>query len=372
MKVPFFDWPALYAERGDEFDEVITSTLRKGAYILQKDVEDFEEQLATYVGSKYAVGLSDGTNAILLGLRSSGLTSGDEILIPSHSFIAAAQSIYHAGFVPVPVELSFTDWLIDAERLDAALSRRTKAIMPVHVNGRVCDMDKILAFADSHGLLIFEDAAQAMGARYNGVCAGNFGLWGTYSFYPSKTLGSFGDAGALVTNSEEIYEKVKSMRNHGADDEKRIPLGIDHWGTNSRLDNVQAAILNYKFKFYDQAIARRREIAQRYNDCLEGISGVQLPPPPSSGEKNFDIFQNYEFCTEKRDEVRAFLASRGVGTIVQWGGFGLHHLKKLVPDCNLPLTDIFFKNSLLLPLNHVMDDAQVDLVCGLLKEFYKE
>ena len=181
------------------------------------------------MGAKYAVGLSDGTNAILLGLRSSGLAPGDEILIPSHSFIAAAQSIHHAGFIPVPVELSFEDWLLDVRSLEGALSSRTKAIMPVHVNGRVCDMDKVLAFAESKSLLVFEDAAQAMGAKYNGTCAGNFGLWGTYSFYPSKTLGSFGDAGALVTNSEEIYLKVKSMRNHGADDEKRIPLDIDHW-----------------------------------------------------------------------------------------------------------------------------------------------
>ena len=242
--------------------------------------------------------------------------------------------------------------------------------MPVHVNGRVCDMDKVLAFAESKSLLVFEDAAQAMGAKYNGTCAGNFGLWGTYSFYPSKTLGSFGDAGALVTNSEEIYLKVKSMRNHGADDEKRIPLDIDHWGTNCRLDNVQAAILNYKFKFYDQAIARRREIAQRYNDCLKVFSGIELPPPPSAADKNFDIFQNYEFCTERRDELRSHLASRGVGTIVQWGGFGLHHLKKVVPDYNLPLTDRFFERSLLLPLNHVMDDGQVDFVCELLEEFF--
>lgn len=372
MRVPFFDWPALYAEQADVFDKVITSTLRKGSFILQQDVDDFERCLASYVGAKYAVGLSDGTNAILLGLRASGLSKGDEILIPSHSFIAAAQSIYHAGFVPIPVELSFKDWLLDVDRLNSALTSRTRAIMPVHVNGRVCDMEGILRFADSNDLLVFEDAAQAMGARFDGVCAGNFGLWGTFSFYPSKTLGSFGDAGALVTNSREIFEKVLSMRNHGADVEKRIPLDIDHWGTNCRLDNVHAAILNHKLKDYDRAVERRRIIAQRYNDVLEGYPQVKLPPPPTMGGRNFDIFQNYEFCTENRDQLRAFLESKGIGTIVQWGGFGLHHLRKLVPGYDLPTTDRFFAQSLLLPLNHVMSDEDVDFVCGSLVQFYEE
>lgn len=371
MKIPFFNWPGLYLEDREEFTRVIESTLSKGGFILQDDVTEFEENLATYVGSKYAVGLSDGTNAILLGLRASGLLAGDEILIPSHCFIAAPQSIHHAGLKPIPVELSFNDWLIDVDVLEAALTEKTRAIMPVHVNGRLCQMDKILAFADKHGLMVFEDAAQAMGAKFNGVSAGNFGTWGTFSFYPSKTLGCFGDAGALVTNSREVYEKVKSMRNHGADDQKVIPLDIDFWGTNCRLDNVHAAILNYKLKTYDEAIARRRAIAQKYHDCLSNFPSVSLPPAPNFDGKNFDIFQNFEFCTPRRDALRKFLADHGVGTIIQWGGFGLHHLQQLVSAHHLPKTDMFFETSLLLPLNHIMSDDEVDYVCMLLKQFYE-
>ena len=372
MKIPFFDWPGLYAEREANFDEIITSTLRQGGFILQSDVDLFEAHLAEYVGAEYAVALSDGTNAILLGLRASNLEPGDEILITSHSFIAAPQSIYHAGFTPVPVELSMNDWLMDVEKLEERLSPKTKAIMPVHVNGRVCQMDKILEFAQNHDLLVFEDAAQAMGAKYDNICAGNFGLWGTYSFYPSKTLGSFGDAGALVTNSREIYKKVKSMRNHGADDQKMIPLDIDHWGTNCRMYNVHAAILNYKLGYYDEVISRRRLIADKYHKCLSEIDGVSLPPAPSSNSKNFDIYQNFEFCTERRDDLRAFLSKNGVGTIVQWGGFALHHLKNLVGETNLPLTDKFFETSMLLPLNHIMTDEEVTFVCSLLKQFYED
>lgn len=371
MKIPFFNWAGLYLENREEYLRVIDSTLSKGGFILQDDVTEFEENLATYVGSKYAVGVSDGTNAILLGLRASGLMAGDEILIPSHSFIAAPQSIHHAGLKPIPVELSLNDWLMDVDRLEAALTEKTRAIMAVHVNGRLCQMDKILAFAKKHGLIVFEDAAQAMGAKFNGVSAGNFGAWGTFSFYPSKTLGCFGDAGALVTNSREVYEKVKAMRNHGANDQKVIPLDIDFWGTNCRLDNVHAAILNYKFKTYDEAIARRRAIAQKYHDCLSNIPAVSLPPAPNLDGKNFDIFQNFEFCTPRRDDLRKFLADHGVGTIVQWGGFGLHHLKQLVSAHDLPKTDIFFETSLLLPLNHIMLDDEVDYVCMLLKQFYE-
>ena len=156
MQVPFFDWSGLYAERADEFNKVITNVLSKGGFILQKDVEEFEESLADYVGAKYAVGLSDGTNAILLGLRASDVKRGDEILITSHSFIAAAQSINHVGCIPVPVELSFDDWLMDADLLERSLTERTKAIMPVHVNGRVCQMDKILEFAEKVQDLVYQ------------------------------------------------------------------------------------------------------------------------------------------------------------------------------------------------------------------------
>ena len=372
MQVPFFDWSALYLEKKDQFASILSEVLSRGGFILQKDVAEFEQKLANYVGAKYAVGVSDGTNAILLGLRASGLRAGDEVLITSHCFIAAPQSIYHAGLVPVPVELSADDWLMDADILEKSISERTRAIMPVHVNGRVCNMEKILKIADKYNLLVFEDAAQAMGAKFDGVCAGNFGLWGTYSFYPSKTLGSFGDAGALVTNSREVYEIVKSMRNHGADDSKRIPLDIDHWGTNCRMDNLHAAVLNYKLDTYDEAIKRRREIASSYHRCLSGIDGVFLPPAPTTNSRNFDIYQNFEFCTARRDALRGFLSENGVGTIVQWGGFALHHLKNLVPATELPLTDKFFETSVLLPLNHMMKDEEVAYICSLLKQFYED
>lgn len=370
MQVPFFDWKSLYLEKEEEFSKIISKTLKKGAFILQADVSNFEEKLRNFLDIKHVVAVADGTNAILLGLRASGVRVGDEVILPSHSFIAAAQSIYHVGARPVPVEMSEEDWLISTEAIEAAITENTVGIMPVHVNGRCCQMDYIMDIAERYNLKVFEDSAQAMGAKHDGRSAGSMGDWGTYSFYPSKTLGCFGDAGALVTNSDEIYEKVLAMRNHGADENKTIPLETNIWGTNCRLDNVQAAILSFKMEYYIEVIERRRQIAQAYHDTLNKYSDVRLPPAPSDNGKNFDIFQNYEFCTPKRDDLRKFLGDNGVGTIIQWGGFGIHMLENLGLKANLPLTDKFFKESLLLPLNHVMTDPQVEFVCELLNKFF--
>jgi dTDP-4-amino-4,6-dideoxygalactose transaminase len=371
VKVPFFDWAGYFNERASEFSRIINETAARGGFVLQQDVADFEANLAAFIGVKHVIGVSDGTNAILLGLRASGIQQGDEIIVPSHSFIAATQSIHFAGAVAVPVELSEHDWLVDPAAIEAAITPRTVAIMPVHVNGRLCQMEAISDIAKRHGLRIFEDAAQAVGAKLNGIGAGCWGQWGTYSFYPSKTLGCFGDAGALVTNDDEIAATVRSMRNHGANSQKEIPLDVSVWGTNSRLDNIQAAILNYKMTYYEEAIARRREIARRYHDALCQFSDVRLPPPPSEWAY-FDIYQNYEICTEKRDDLRKVLAERAVGTIIQWGGFGIHQLKGLgfYQDCKK--TDRFFENSMLLPMNHILSDTQVDYVTDCLISFFKE
>jgi dTDP-4-amino-4,6-dideoxygalactose transaminase len=371
-KVPFFDWAGLFNERKDEFARIMVETASRGGFILQKDVDEFEANLAAFIGVKHVIGVADGTNAILLGLRASGIRPGDEIILPSHSFIAAIQSIHFAGATPVPVELAEHDWLVDPAAIEAAITSRTVAIMPVHVNGRICQMDAIMDIAQRHGLAVFEDSAQAAGAKLNGIGAGCWGNWGTYSFYPSKTLGCFGDAGALVTNDDAIADKVRAMRNHGANREKSIPLDVELWGTNCRLDNIHAAILNYKLGYYAEAIARRREIAAAYDAALRDIDALRLPPPPVDGPF-FDIYQNYELCVQdkaQRDGLRAYLAERNVGTIIQWGGFGIHQLHGLGFTQHCPKTDRFFETSLLLPMNHILTAEQVDHVIATVRAFF--
>lgn len=367
--VPFFDWKALYAERADTFGRILHETAASGGFILQEAVDAFEAALADYLGVRNVVGVSDCTHAMLLGLRAGGLEPGAEVIMPGHGFIAAAQAIHHAGGRPVPVELAEDDWLIDPQAVRAAVTPRTRAIMVVHVNGRVCPMDDLLDIAAEHGLAVYEDAAQALGAQLNGRVAGGFGAWGAFSFYPSKTLGCFGDAGALVTNDDDLAERVRAMRNHGAGRDKIIPKDCDLWGVNARLDNLHAAILVYKLGYYDETIARRREIAARYHEAFASIMALDLPPGPQAIDR-FDIFQNYEVCCDARDALRSHLAARGVGTIVQWGGVGVHQFRNLGFDQHLPRTDRFFARSLLLPMNHLLSDAQVAAVIDGVREFF--
>ena len=370
LPVPFFDWKALYAERAEEYRRIVDETASAGGFILQAAVDAFEAALAAYLGVRHAIGLSDCTNAMLLGLRASGLKPGDEVIMPGHGFIAAAQSIHFAGGTVVPVELKDHDWLIDPDAIRAAITPYTRAIMAVHVNGRVCDMAAIRAIADDRGLLVVEDAAQALGATIDGVPAGRFGQWGAFSFYPSKTLGCFGDAGALVTDDDAVAERVRAMRNHGAGPDKIIPADCAIWGTNARIDNLHAAILTYKLGWYDQAIARRRAIAARYHDAFNGIAELDLPPSPDADPTRFDVFQNYEMCCDRRDKLRVHLTNLGIGTIVQWGGTGIHQFRNLGLERLLPRTDRFFARSLLIPMNHLLSDAQVGRVIDGVRGFF--
>jgi dTDP-4-amino-4,6-dideoxygalactose transaminase len=372
VPVPFFDWRALFDERAADYLRIIEKTASDGGFILHTAVEEFERKLACYLGAKHAIGVSDCTNAMLLGLRAAGVRPGDEIILPGHAFIAAAQSIHFAGAVPVPVELDERDgWLMSPQAVRAAITRRTRGIMPVHVNGRVCDMRAIRAIADEYGLEIYEDAAQALGARIDGTPAGKFGRWAAFSFYPSKTLGCFGDAGALVTDDDEIAAAVRAMRNHGAGADKRISADCTLWGTNARLDNIHAAILAFKLGWYEEVIDRRREVALRYDAAFSGIPQLHLPPAPGEDERHFDIFQNYEVRSDCRDALKAFLSDRQIGTIVQWGGLPLHQFRGLGFTQQLPLTDRFFATSLLLPMNHLLTDEQVEAVIDAVQEYFE-
>ena len=367
---PFFDWKALYAERSETFGRILHETALGGGFILQAAVDAFEASLARRLGVRHAIGVSDGTHAMLLGLIADGLEPGGEVIVPSHSFIAAAQAIHHAGGVAVPVDLSEGDWLMDPAAVCAAITPRTRAILAVHVNGRVCAMDQIVAIAAEHGLPVYEDAAQALGARLDGRAAGAFGVWGAFSFYPSKTLGCFGDAGALITNDDALAQAVRALRNHGAGPDKVIPRDCAVWGLNARMDNLHAAILDYKLTYYDEAIERRRAVARRYDQAFAPIAALDRPPGPDADPRRFDVFQNYEVCCDDRDGLRAHLAAQGVGTIVQWGGIGLHQFHGLGFSQAAPRTDRFFARSLLLPMNHLLSEAQVAHVIGAVRGFF--
>jgi len=367
--VPFFDFKALFAEDPEGFTEVVRSTLATGGIILQGAVDTFEQRLSRYVGCGFSVGTSDCTNAMQLGVRALGIGAGDEVIISSHTFIATAQAVRFAGATPVPVEMQ-ADRMIDPDAIASAVTPRTRAVMVTQLNGRVCDMDRVEAVAAKHDLLVLEDAAQALGASFAGRRAGSFGKFGAFSFYPSKLLGGFGDGGALTTSDEALADRVSRMRNHGANRQKQLDDGGTVWSTNCRLDNVHAAILNYKFGDFPRSLARRRQIARTYHAAFEGLPDFGRPPGPEEGGPHFDVYQNYEIDVGSREAFRAHLHAKGVGTILQWGGSAVHQMTGLGFTQRLPFTERFFERCLLLPMNQFMTDDDVLHVCSTVRMFH--
>ena len=364
--IPFFNYSALFAREEKELMPLIHDVLSRGAYIMQKDLFQFEENLANYLCVKHVIGVADGTVAIMMGLRAAGIGPGDEVLVPSHTFVATAAAVHHVGATPVLVDCG-TDHLIASEDLSHRITNRTKAILPVQLNGRTANMDGIVSLAAQHGLKIVEDSAQALGSKFKGQFAGTFGVAGTCSFYPSKTLGCFGDGGAVFTNDDDAAEFMRLLRDHG-----RAHTGdVVAWGYNSRLDNLQAAVLNFKLSRYDAEVSRRREIAARYEEKLHSLPGLVLPPSPGSDVNHFDIYQNYEVESDQRDALRAHLDAAGVKTIIQWGGKTIHQFSKLKLNFDLPQTQKLTERFFLLPMNTSLFDDDIDYVCEQIQRFYK-
>ena len=365
-QVPFFNYPLLFSEQSDAYMSTFQDVLSRGAYIMQKDLAQFEQNLAAYLGCKHVIGVADGTVALTLSLKAAGIGTGDEVIVSTHTFVATAAAVHHVGVVPVVADC-LPDSMIDPASVRRLVTAKTRAIMPTQLNGRMCDMPALQAIADEFGLKIVEDSCQALGASYDGVKAGLWGIAGSYSFYPAKTLGSFGDGGAIATNDDEAAAFVRLMRDHGRGADGKVR----QFGHNGRLDNIQAAILDLKLKTYDRAIARRRAIAALYQERLSGVSQILLPPAPGSDPHRFDVFQNYEIQAENRDALREYLSSRSVGTIIQWGGWMLHQFDDLGLVTDAPYADGMVKRYMMLPMHHMLSDEDVHYVCDSVEVFYQ-
>jgi UDP-2-acetamido-2-deoxy-ribo-hexuluronate aminotransferase len=364
--VPFFNYPRAFLDDRDDLLKIFEDVGRRGAFILQQDLRDFEANLARYTGARYAVGVANATDGLELAWMALGLRPGDEVICCSHTMLATAAAIKTAGGVPVPVELG-DDGLIDPDAVEDAINPRTVGIMPTQLNGRTCNMDRIMAIADRHGFFVVEDAAQALGSRFKGRHAGTFGDAAAISFFPAKVLGCLGDGGGVITNDAGLFDKVYQLHDHGRD-----PAGdVRSWGRNSRLDNLQAAILDHRLKSYGNVIARRRAIAQTYQEHLGGLEQLQLPPAPGCDPDHFDIYQNYELQADRRDELKDFLRLRGVGTLIQWGGKAVHQWERLGFTCRLPKVERFFERCIMLPMNMFLTDEDVGYVCESVLSFYR-
>ncbi|MGQ0639639.1 MAG: DegT/DnrJ/EryC1/StrS family aminotransferase [Gemmatimonadaceae bacterium] len=366
ISVPFFRYPHVYAQQRDELLAAMQRVLERGAFILQSEVAEFEVELARYVRAGHAIGVANGTDALIIALRAAGIGDGDEVILPSHTYVASAASIHFVGAIPVLVECG-PDHLLDPAAVDTAVTSRTRAIMPVHLNGRTCEMDALQRIAVRHGLSIVEDAAQGLGSRYKGTYAGTFGAAAGFSFYPAKVLGCFGDGGAVTTNDDEVARRVRLLRDHGRNDSGEVVT----WGLNSRLDTLQAAVLSVKLAQFDQEIERRRRIASLYRESLSDLEDMTLPPGPNDDADHYDVYQNYEAEAGARDALREYLSNRGIATAIQWGGKAVHQFAGLgFTAVRLPRTDRLFERCFLLPMNTSLTDDEVNNIGGTIREFY--
>ncbi|MFH1451194.1 MAG: DegT/DnrJ/EryC1/StrS family aminotransferase [bacterium] len=370
-KVLFVNPAKHYLGIRDEVLRAIDDVLIRGDLIMRRDVAEFEKKIARYIDTKYAISLNSGTDALFFALKAAGIGPGDEVITVSHTFVASVSAIVQTGAKPILVDVA-EDFLMDMDKVEEAVTPNTKAIIPVHLNGRVCDMEKLLDIAFRQRLSIIEDAAQAMGAQYQikreGFVewrkAGSFGLAGCFSLYPFKVLGCFGDGGILTTNNDELAEKIRLLRDHG----QKTKTELVCYGLNSRLDNLQAAILNVKFKYLDKWIERRQQIADLYNDGLEKIPGVTIPP--EAGDNRVDIYQNYVLRATRRDELAAFLNEKGVETLIK-DPIPLHYHPGLnLSHFHLPVSERLAKEVISLPVYPELDDDQVKIVIEAVKSFY--
>ncbi len=364
-RVPFVDPREHYRRLKKEIDSVLTDTLSRGDLVLRSQLREFEQNLANFVGTKHAVGVGSGYHALHFSLLAAGIGAGDEVITVGHTFVATVSAIVHAGARPVLVEVG-SDFNMNPAALEAAITSRTKAILPVHLNGRVCPMDSIQRIAEKHNLAIIEDAAQALGATYRGKKAGSFGLAGCFSFYPFKALGGLGDGGALTTDDPQVARIVTLLRYNGEDRQ----TGEYHYhGYTALLDNVQAAVLDVKLRHLPDWIEHRRQIAELYRKGLEGIE--QLSLPHFQGTEYFDSFQNYVVRTTQRDALREFLKSSGVETLVHWPKPMWEHKGLALQDPGLSETQRICKEVLSLPMSAETAPEQVAIVVESIREFFE-
>jgi dTDP-4-amino-4,6-dideoxygalactose transaminase len=310
MKIPFLDLRAAYEELRHEIDASVSRVMKSGHYILGPEVEAFETEFAAYCGARHAVGVANGLDALSLSLEALGIGPGDEVIVPSNTFVATWLAVSRCGAVPVPVEPIEGTHNIDPAQIESAITSKTKALLPVHLYGQPAELDPILRIARAHGLKVVEDAAQAHGARYRGIRIGGHGDAVTWSFYPGKNLGALGDAGAVTTNDPEVYERIRVLRNYGS----RVKYVNEVRGTNSRLDPLQAAILRVKLQRLDAWNDRRRKVASAYLEGLRG-SALGLPEVPGGVDPSWHLF--VVRCKE-RDALQRRLGDAGIETLIHY------------------------------------------------------
>ncbi len=365
MNVPFLDVKASYLELRNELDIAYQRVMASGWYILGEEVERFESEYAGYCGVKHCIGVGNGLEALHMILRAYEIGQGDEVIVPANTYIATWLAVSYAGATPVPVEPDPRTYNLDPQRIDQTISRRTKAIIPVHLFGQIAAMDEIYDIAKKRDLIVIEDAAQAHGARHNGRIAGGLCDAAGWSFYPSKNLGAIGDAGAVTTNDDRIAERVRLLRNYGSKEKYFNEVK----GFNSRLDPIQAAFLRVKLKHLDEWNHRRNLIAERYLQGLKGIPNLTLPHVP---ELCLPVWHIFPVLHPRRDTLRQYLRDKGIGTLIHYPV--PPHLSMAYADYrwkegDFPITESIAKRILSIPIGPHLDNQSVEAVIETIRQF---
>ncbi len=309
--VPLIDLKIQHRSIASEVESAIKNVCDNTAFILSDEMKAFESEFAAYCGAKHGIGVANGTEALFLALKALGVGEGDEVIVPANTFIATAEAISHAGAVPVFVDVDPETYCIDPSKIGGAITEKTKAILPVHLYGHPADMDAIMSVARNSGLKVVEDCAQAHGTQYKGKSVGPIGDAAGFSFYPSKTLGAYGDAGMVLTNSDEVCDKLKLLRDNGRTTWNEHSI----IGYNSRLDGIQAAVLRVKLKRLDEWVEARRAHARQYCELLSGVDGLTLPVETSDAKHAYYV---YVVRTDNREDVMKQLKEKGCGCAIHY------------------------------------------------------
>ncbi len=364
--IPFLSLKDISESFQPEMDEAIAKVVHSGWYIHGAEVSAFEEEFAAFCGARNCIGVANGLDALVLILRAylemGKLHAGDEVVVPANTYIASILAISANGLSPVLVEPDPRTFTIDPARIEASLTARTKAIMPVHLYGQVAEMEPILALAFRRGLLVIEDSAQSHGALYHGMRAGSIGDASGFSFYPGKNLGALGDAGAITTNDDGLAECARSLANYGS----REKYVNDFKGTNSRLDDIQAAVLRVKLRRLDADNDRRRRIAERY---LAGMKNPSVETPQDL-DKLRHVWHLFVVRSKKRDALQAHLLAKGIQTIIHYP-IPPHRQKAYSEwtDREYPITEAIHEEVVSLPMSPLLSDAQIDAVISAVNSF---
>lgn len=364
MKIPFVSFLPMEKELNEDIRNAFERVFNRSWYIEGKEDEAFEKAFAQYCGADYCVGCGNGLDALMLALKALGVGVGDEVIVPSNTYIATALAVTYVGATPVFVEPDINTFLIDPSLIEVAITNKTKAIMPVHLYGQACDMDAIMSIAKTHKLFVVEDCAQAHGATYKGKRVGSFGDAAGFSFYPGKNLGALGDGGAAVTNSKEIADKIRALGNYGSD----YKYHHIYKGNNSRLDEMQAAFLLAKLPHLDKMNKERRRIAKLYS---EGIHNPKVITPIVK-EECVPVWHIYGVRCADRDALEKYLNDMGIGTNKHYPI--PMHLQECYSDLNLPqgallIAEKISATELSLPMYYGMTDEEIQYVIDAINEF---